>query len=336
MPAPGTSPRSVSTPVTPVAVVGVPLDLGVSKLGVDMGPTALRYAGILEALTWAGIPWRDAGDLPVIRNFTLDHLPPAERGSAKLAEIVRVSADLGQFVSSARACGELPIVLGGDHATAIGSVAGAASSVNRLGLLWIDAHPDANTPQTSPSGNIHGMPLAVSLGHGLRQLTHCLGFAPKVRPEDVCIVGAKDIDPDEAAFLRHHGIACFTTFDIQELGLAEVMRRATEIVGQDTDGVHVSFDADVMDMRVAPGTGITTRGGLSYREITYVMRAIAQHLRLVSLDVIEVNPLLDKRNQTAELCVELVMAALGIKYTDYEKRYLRANLPQNGHTGDHD
>lgn len=309
----------------PIALVGVPLDLGVSKLGVDMGPTALRYAGIHEALNWAGISWRDAGDLDVARNFTLDQLAEDARDHARLREVVRVSATLGAFVAEARKAGELPIVLGGDHSTAIGSVAGAASSVENLGLLWIDAHPDANTPQTSPSGNIHGMPLAISLGYGVPELTGCLGFCPKVRPENVCIVGAKDIDPDEAEFLTAHGIRCYTTYDIQEMGLAEVMRRAAEVVGKGTDGVHVSFDADVMDMQVAPGTGITTRGGLSYREISYIMRVVARKMRLTSLDVIEVNPLLDQGNSTAELCVELVMGALGIKYTDYEKRYLRSN-----------
>lgn len=310
-----------------VTVLGVPLDLGVSKLGVDMGPTAIRYAGIFEALAFAGLEYVDAGDLEVVRNFALDHLPPREREKAKLDEIIRVSEELARRVGNARRRGELPIVLGGDHATAIGAVAGAASACERLGVLWIDAHPDANTPETSPSGNIHGMPLALSLGRGIPELVNCAGFAPKVRPEDVCIVGARDIDPGEAAFLRRQGVRHFTTYDIQNMGLHPVMDQALETVSRRTDAVYVSFDTDVIEGAVAPGTGIATRGGLSYREISYVMQYIGQNLEFAAMDVIEVNPLLDTRNQTAELAVELLMAALGSRYTDYEKTYLAKNRP---------
>lgn len=311
----------------PITVLGVPLDLGVSKLGVDMGPTAIRYAGIFEALSFAGLEYVDAGDLDVVRNFALDHLPPREREKAKLDEVIRVSGELATRVGNARRRGELPLVLGGDHSTAIGSIAGVASTCERLGVLWIDAHPDANTPQTSPSGNIHGMPLAISLGHGNPDLVNCAGFAPKVRPEDVCIVGARDIDPGEAAFLRQHGIRHFTTYDIQNMGLHPVMDQALETVSRRTDAVYVSFDTDVIEGAVAPGTGIVTRGGLSYREISYVMQYLGQNLEFAALDVIEVNPLLDKRNQTAELAVELLMAALGVRYSEYEKSYLAKNRP---------
>ena len=313
-----------------VRIVGVPLDLGVSKLGVDMGPTALRYAGIHDALDFGGFTWSDAGDLDVAHNVALDQLPEGERPAARLAEIVRVAGELGQETCAAATAGQLPLTLGGDHSTSIGAIAGTAKAVGRLGLLWIDAHPDANTPASSPSGNVHGMPLAIALGRGDPHLTECMGFSSKVRPENVCIVGAKDIDPGERTFLNDMGVACFTTFDIQDMGLAEVMRRAAKIVGQDTDGVYVSFDADVMDARLAPGTGITTRGGLTYREISYVMRAVAEHVgpKLAGLDIIEVNPLCDKQNRTAELCVELALAALGVKYTDYEQDYLAANRPR--------
>jgi len=310
-----------------VTVLGVPLDLGVSKLGVDMGPTAIRYAGIFEALAYAGLNFVDAGDLDVARNFALDHLPPREREKAKLDEIIRVSELLAQRVGNARRRGELPIVLGGDHSTAIGAIAGVASTCERLGVLWIDAHPDANTPETSPSGNIHGMPLAVSLGRGIAELVQCGGFAPKVRPEDVCIVGARDIDPGEAAFLHQMGVRLFTTYDIQNMGLHPVMDQALEAVSRRTDAVYVSFDTDAIEGAVAPGTGIVTRGGLSYREISYIMQYIGQNLEFAAMDVIEINPLLDVRNQTAELAVELLMAALGVRYTDYERRYLAANRP---------
>lgn len=311
-------------------VLGAPLDLGVSKLGVDMGPTALRYAGIFDAFAFAGFEYVDAGDLEVVRNFALDHLPPREREKAKLAEIIRVSGVLAERVKNSRLRGELPVILGGDHSTAIGAIAGAAAACERLGVLWLDAHPDANTPQTSPSGNIHGMPLAVSLGHGLPELVNCAGFAPKVRPEDVCIVGARDIDPGEAQFLRQHKIRHFTTYDIQNAGLHTVMEAALEAVSRRTDAVYVSFDTDVIEGAEAPGAGILSRGGLSYREISYVMQFIGQNLEFAAMDVIEVNPLLDERNKTAELAVELLMAALGVRYTEYERRYLADNKPVGG------
>ncbi|MGE4299889.1 MAG: arginase [Desulfovibrionaceae bacterium] len=310
-----------------VRVVGVPLDLGVSKLGVDMGPTAIRYAGILDALAWAGIEYTDAGDLDVVRNFSLDCLAPAAREAAKLAEIIRVSEALAAETFGAANRGELPLTLGGDHSTSIGAVAGVAKAVGKLGLVWLDAHPDANTPQTSPSGNIHGMPLAIALGHGHEALVRCAGFAPKVRPENVCIVGAKDIDPPERAFLERNGVALFTTFDIEDMGIARVMEQAAAIASRDTDGVYVSFDSDVMDRNLAPGTGIVTRGGLNYREISYVMQFLGANVHLAGLDIIEVNPLMDKGNRTAELCVELAMAALGVKYSDYERTYLARNQP---------
>jgi arginase len=311
-----------------VNVVGVPLDLGVAKLGVDMGPTALRYAGIFEALTFAGLSFVDAGDLPVANNFALDRLPAPERQAAKRAEIARVSENLGGHVFAAASRGELPLTFGGDHSTSIGAIAGVAKARGRLGLIWIDAHADSNTPETSPSGNIHGMPLAVSLGHGYPELVSCLGFSPKVRPEDVAIVGAKDVDPGELAFLKSQGVALYSTFDLDRLGLARVLDEAVSRVTAATDAVYVSFDADVMDARIAPGTGITTRGGLSYREIACLCATLGERVELAGLDVIEVNPLMDKRNQTAELCVELAMSLLGVKWTDYERKYLRANRPE--------
>lgn len=310
-----------------VNVVGVPLDLGVAKLGVDMGPTALRYAGIFEALAHAGLACMDAGDLPVANNFALDRLPLAERMAAKRAEIARVSEVLGQHAFAAASRGELPLTLGGDHSTSIGAIAGVAKARGRIGLVWIDAHADSNTPETSPSGNIHGMPLAVSLGHGHPELVSCLGFSPKVRPDDVAIVGAKDVDPGEQEFLRGLGVALYSTFDLDRLGLARVIDEAVERVTAHTDGVYVSFDADVMDASVAPGTGIATKGGLSYREIACLCATLGERVELVGLDVIEVNPLMDKRNRTAELCVELAMALLGARWTDYERKYLRANRP---------
>jgi len=311
----------------PLRIIGAPIDLGVSKLGVDMGPTALRYAGIFEAFEYAGFKYNDAGDLNVLRNFSLDHLPPDIRQNHRLNEIIRVSNELAQFVYDTYSNNEMPIILGGDHSTSIGTIAGIAKASKRLGLLWIDAHPDANTPETSPSGNIHGMTVAISLGYGYDQLVNCFDFFPKLRPEDVCIVGAKDIDQEEKHFLEKNGVSFFSTFDIENIGISGVMKQAAEIVTKNTDAVYVSFDVDVMDMQLAPGTGIMTKGGLSYREICYIMEYIGNNIELSALDVIEVNPLLDVKNKTAELCVELVMSLLGVRYSDYEKKYLRENRP---------
>jgi arginase len=310
---------------TDIHILGVPLDLGLSKLGADMGPTALRYAGLYQAFDHAGFHYEDHGDLDVLKSFALDRLPARERNTKRFEEIVRVSNELAEFVYKTASSGGFPLTLGGDHSTAIGSVAGLAKAYGRLGVIWIDAHPDSNTPETSPSGNVHGMPLATALGHGYPKLTNCLGFSPKVRYEDVCIVGAKDIDPEELAFLRKHDVCMFTTFDIQDMGIGPVIRQAVERVSRNTDAVYVSFDADAMDMKLAPGTGIMTRGGLDYREISYIMQYIGRNVQLAGVDMIEVNPLMDKRNATAELCVELMMSLLGVKYSDYEKNYLPDN-----------
>lgn len=311
-----------------IKLVGVPVDLGVSKLGVEMGPTAIRYAGIFEALKYAGFEFQDIGDLEVVRNFALDQLPIRERQRMQLTEIERVSEELADIVYNAYQNNELPIILGGDHSVSIGSIAGA-SKAGRTGLLWIDAHPDANTPETTPSGNVHGMSVAISIGYGYKNLVNCAGFSPKLKPEDICIIGAKDIDLGERILLEKEGIRYFTIFDVERIGIANVMEEAAEIVTKNTESVHVSFDVDVLEMQIAPGSGIMAKGGLNYREITYIMEYIGQYIVMKSLDVIEVNPLLDVRNRTAELCVELVALALGSRYSEYEKVYLEENKPIN-------
>lgn len=201
-----------------------------------------------------------------------------------------------------------------------------AKAKKNLGLIWIDAHPDCNTPETSPSGNIHGMPLAISHGFGHEELVKCLGFSPKLKPENVCIIGTKDMDPGEIEFIERLGIANFTIREISSRGISAVMDNVLEIVTGGTDGVYLSFDADVMDQAIAPGTGIITRGGLNYREVAYIMQYIGEHIDLCGMDIIEVNPLLDEKNITAELCVELALACMGVKYTDYEKKYLKENV----------
>ena len=235
-----------------IKIFGVPLDLGSERLGVEMGPTAIRYAGLHEALRYNHIEFEDYGDLMINRHQEHD---------AAVGEIGRIAEKLAQMVADAVQRGFLPMVLGGDHSASIGSIAGAAKNCKRLGMIWADCHPDANTPETSPTGNVHGMTVAISLGHGYPELVNCCGFSPKVRPEDVCIIGAKNIDPGEREFLTRLGVKMYTLADVERLGIVSVVDRALQIVTSNTDAVHVSFDIDVLDPLIAPGTGITSRGG---------------------------------------------------------------------------
>lgn len=299
-----------------VKIIGVPLDLGSKPLGVGMGPAAIRYAGLPDALRFNGIEHVDHGDLRI----------DAGKGERNpVEEIARIAEELATVVAAAIGDGYLPFILGGDHSVSIGSIAGVSKTARRLGVLWLDCHPDANTPETSPSGNVHGMTVAISLGLGPPSLVGCGGFSPKVDPSNVCIVGAKDIDRGERELLQRLGVKMFTLSDIERYGIVSIVREAQSIVLDGTDAVHVSFDVDVLDPLIAPGTGILSRGGLSYREIRYVMETLSEMESLRAVDVIEVNPLLDIRNQTAELSVELLLAALGGSFGDYERLYLRSD-----------
>jgi arginase len=298
-----------------VKILGVPVDLGSKPLGVEMGPAAIRYAGLIEALKCNGFDYSDYGDL---------RIDPSSGKDDPIAEIARFSEELAVLVGQGIEEGFIPVILGGDHSVSIGSIAGAAKKAEKLGLLWLDCHPDANTPETSPSGSIHGMTVAISLGYGYSRLVGCGGFQPKVAPENICIVGAKDVDKEEKAFLEGLGVRIFTLFDIERLGIVRVFEEALEIVSNQTDKIHLSFDVDVLDPVIAPGTGILSRGGLSYREILYIMKSLGADDRIGSIDLIEVNPLLDIRNQTSELAVELLLAALGGAYGDYERNYLKS------------
>ncbi len=295
-----------------VKIFGVPLDLGNKPLGVEMGPSAIRYAGIVDAMELNGIKCIDYGNL-VINN--IDH-------NKTIEVIARVSNELAGLVAGAIGEGFIPIILGGDHSIAIGSIAGASKKSKRMGLLWLDCHPDANTPETSPSGNIHGMPVAISLGHGYSQLVNCADHSPKILPEDICIIGAKDIDKEEKEFLDNLGVKMFTVHDIVKDGIVNVFDEAYKIVSKKSDHIHVSFDIDVLDPIIAPGTGILSRGGLSFREISYIMESLGEKDAISSIDIIEINPLLDIRNQTSELAIELLLSGLGGTYGDYERNYL--------------
>jgi arginase len=302
-----------------IKIFGVPLDLGANPLGVEMGPTAIRYAGLAKALEFNNMEYEDEGDLRVDKH-------KYQKGS--LEAIACISEELAERVDLAITRGYTALVLGGDHSSSIGAIAGASSKHRRTGLLWLDCHPDANTPVTSPSGNVHGMTVAISMGYGYPELVNCGGFSPKILPQNLCIVGAKDIDPGERELLNRLNVGLFTLIDVEQYGIVEVCRRALNIVSNGTDAIHVSLDVDVLDPVIAPGTGIFSRGGLSYREISYVMASLGKIGKVRSIDIIEVNPLLDIKNQTAELSVELILAVLHGSYGDYERYYLGETFPR--------
>ncbi len=292
-----------------IAIIGVPLDLGAGRRGVDMGPSAIRYAGLNERLAQLGHRVRDLGNISV--PLAEECSPPAlDERLRYLDPIIAVNRKLAERVAAVVADGALPVVLGGDHSLAIGSVGGVARG-RRIGLIWVDAHGDFNTPETTPSGNIHGMGLAALVGHGAPGLTQLNGAAPVLRPEDVALVGVRDLDPLEREAIRSSGIHIFTMHDIDRRGMAAVMDEAIMCVSAATAGFHVSFDLDVLDPTEAPGVGTPVLGGISYREAHLAMELVAASGRLLGLDLVEVNPILDTFNATAQRAVAFALSALG-------------------------
>ncbi|MDR3752607.1 MAG: arginase [Terracidiphilus sp.] len=297
-----------------VEVIGVPLDLGQQRRGVDMGPSALRVAGLAAKLEALGLTVRDRGNVPVPGAEMMD------RGDAKarfLVQIARCDRTVAQWVDEALARQATPVVLGGDHSLAAGSIAGVASHFRAqqktIGLIWIDAHTDINTPDTSTSGNVHGMPLAALLGLGPAALSDLLDWSPKVSAAQTVLVGIRDIDAIERDNVRRAGVTVFTMRDIDEKGLRTVMERAIEIASNGTAGYHVSMDMDWVDPEEAPGVGTPVPGGATYREAHLAMEILADHGGMLGLDIVEVNPILDEHNRTAELAVQLICSAFGKK-----------------------
>lgn len=297
-----------------VALVGVPLDLGAGRRGVDMGPSALRAAGAQARVEALGYDVSDWGDLPVKIQETQG---PGDPRLKYLKEILEVCGLLRDRVGEAVAAGALPVVLGGDHSVAMGTIAGVSRQLRardrKLGLVWFDAHADSNTPETSPSGNIHGMPLAAALGYGEPSLTGLAGFAPMVEASRASIVGLRDVDPAERVTVKASGVGAFTMRDIDERGMRAVMEQAIKRASAGTAGIHVSFDLDGIDPDFAPGVGTPSPGGISYREAHLAMEMLADTGKVVSAELVEVNPILDERNETAKLGVELLASLLGKK-----------------------
>jgi arginase len=297
-----------------VHIHGVPLDLGGGRRGVDMGPSAIRIAGLGERLAAMRCLVVDKGDLPTPIPETRAERDPRKK---YIREIARVCQRLYQQAYQSLEEGALPVVLGGDHSLAAGSVGAsadfAAAQGREIGVLWVDAHGDMNTPGTTLSGNVHGMPLAALVGTEPAELARIGQRAPKIRADRTVLIGIRNLDDLEKEQIRTAQVHLFTMKDIDQHGIAVVMKRALAIAGKDTMGIHVSFDMDVCDPAIAPGVGTPVKGGLDYREAHMVMEMVADSGRLMALDLVEINPILDAQNQTAILGTELVLSAMGMR-----------------------
>jgi arginase len=299
-------------PRTHIAIIGAPLDLGQDRRGVDMGPSAVRVANLHARVASLGYEVEDRGNIPVEQK---EAWPEGDPRAKYLALIANACEVLAGRVDEALSTGFLPLVLGGDHSVAVGTVSGVSSHFRarhqKVGLIWLDAHADMNTPESSPSGNIHGMPLACILGAGPAELVGLLGYHPKIDPRHAVIVGLRDVDATEKPQVRDSGIRVYTMRDIDERGLRTVMEEAIGIATDGTAGLHLSLDMDFCDPVDAPGVGTPVRGGATYREAHLALEMICDSRHMVSMEVVEVNPVIDDRNRTADLAVELIMSGLG-------------------------
>ncbi|WP_075980360.1 arginase [Bacillus massilinigeriensis] len=293
-----------------ISIIGMPMDLGQTRRGVDMGPSAIRYAGVIEKLQELFDEVHDLGDIPVGRPEVIIDKPSNLRNLHLVAEKNEL---LAEKVDEVMNSGTFPLVLGGDHSIAIGTLAGVSKHFKNLGVIWYDAHGDLNTEETSPSGNIHGMPLAVNLGLGHERLTKVGGYSPKVKPENVVIIGARSLDEGERELIKAKGIRVYTMHEIDRLGMAKVMEDTISYLKGKTDGVHLSLDLDGLDPNDAPGVGTPVIGGISYRESHLAMEMLAESELITSAEFVEVNPILDERNKTATVAVALMGSLFGEK-----------------------
>jgi arginase len=297
-----------------IRIIGVPMDLGQSRRGVDMGPSALRVAGLQGRLKQLGRQVEDIGNLPVKQPEEQHY---GEKSAKYLGEIAETCKGLADMVCKTLDEDMVPLVLGGDHSIALGTAAGGAAHFHkkskRIGMIWLDAHGDMNTPESSPSGNIHGMPLASIMGYGPPELIELGGIKPMVEPRNVALVGIRDLDSKERRLVRDSGVHIFTMRDIDERGMREVMSEALRFAGDDTAGVAVSLDMDFVDPSDAPGVGTPVRGGVTYREAHLALEMIADSKSMISFELVEINPVIDLHNTTATLGVELVLSGLGKK-----------------------
>ncbi|WP_400195213.1 arginase [Lysinibacillus telephonicus] len=293
-----------------ISVIGVPSDYGQRRRGVDMGPSAIRYAGVIERLENIGYEVKDEGDILVKRKVNAQQDPAL----LNLGEVIEVSIQLSNKIEEVIKDERFPLILGGDHSISIGTFAGLATRYKNLGVIWYDAHADINTPETSPSGNIHGMPLAISIGLGNERLVNINGIAPKIKPENIIIIGARSVDPGEREIIKKLGIKVYTMHEIDRLGMAEVIERSIAYLKeQKVDGVHLSLDLDGIDPLYTPGVGTPVPGGITYRESHLAMEMLEEVGFITSAEFVEVNPILDERNKTADAAVALMGSLFGEK-----------------------
>lgn len=296
-----------------ISIIGVPMDLGQMRRGVDMGPSAIRYAGIVERLEKLAYTVHDLGNIDVPRPERGPHTSEKTVTLRNLEEIVTANERLAEKVDEQVKLGRFPLVLGGDHSIAIGTLAGVSQHYDNLGLIWYDAHGDINTEKTSPSGNIHGMPLAVSLGLGDERLRSIMTDRAKVKPENVVLIGIRDLDEGERDLLKKLNIKVYTMHEVDRIGMPQVMKETIAYLKDRTDGVHVSFDLDGIDPSEAPGVGTPVIGGLTYRESHLALEMLSEAGIVTSAEFVEINPMLDERNKTADLAVALTGSLFGEK-----------------------
>lgn len=294
-----------------ISVIGVPLDFGQSRRGVDMGPSAIRYAGAVARIEAIGHKVKDEGDIQV---NAAERIKDDELGLKNLDEVIQANMKLAAKVESVVARGNFPLILGGDHSIAIGTLAGLTKAYSNLGVIWYDAHVDMNTAETSPSGNIHGMPLAVSMGLGHESLVNLHSEGQKVKPENIVIIGARSVDPGERLLIKEKGIKVFTMHEIDRYGMSAVMEDTiTYLQSKKVDGVHLSLDLDGLDPLYTPGVGTPVPGGISYRESHLAMEMLEDSGMITSAEFVEVNPILDEKNKTADVAVGLMGSLFGEK-----------------------
>jgi arginase len=294
-----------------ISIIGVPMDLGQMRRGVDMGPSAIRYAGVVERLENLGYEMKDLGDIEIGQAERVHNNP--DTNLRNLKAVAEASGKLASKVDEVISSGDFPLIFGGDHSIAIGTLAGVSPHYENLGVIWYDAHGDLNTGDTSPSGNIHGMPLAVSLGIGHEDLTSIGGSTPKIKPENIVIIGARSLDEGERELIKEKGIKVYTMHEIDRMGMAKVIEDAIGYLKDRTDGVHLSLDLDGLDPSDAPGVGTPVLGGISYRESHLAMEMLEEAKIITSAEFVEVNPILDEKNKTATVAVALMGSLFGEK-----------------------
>lgn len=294
-----------------IEIIGAPSTFGQKKLGVNLGPDAIRYAGLLSRLKKMGLDVIDKGNIEVptldVEKFNSD-----QEGLRNYDEIVTVSENLSKATSEIVKKGNFPLTLGGDHSIAVGSISGISQHYENLGVIWYDAHGDLNVPEESPSGNVHGMPLRILAGDGPDELVNINDFTPKVKPENIVLIGMRDLDEGERKYIKDKNIKTFTMADIDRFGIQEVIERSLEYLkSRNIDGLHFSLDVDALDPAETPGTGTRVMGGLSYRESHFALELLNESKLVTSMDIVEVNPLIDNSNHTAEQAVALLGTFFG-------------------------